>query len=508
MPLTLTTEDTKIYLYDTHIFTATLRDDEDNPIPNEKIVLCVDDVETSIEGITDENGKVDLRMGTFSLGEYKISACSNALRSNEIDVDVIYSFIYDDISDEVSYNFRTLNKDIALFKRQNGAWDLLFDKGDLVSATELHSLQIGIIIACLTSWNYLARYGNPTYVEFGNEAYALLKKNKGINTRYKIEQFFKDCLNRMRRVYRVEYISVNEVYNNPYMYHVFFSVTSISNQLVDGEFIVGDNTGKSSSNITLSYNRPYTSIEDPLNVEINLVGEYGNTLPGEIIHVFVIKNGSMEFLSVTEPTDEYGTTHVTIPPNELTPSMRICFIFKGNTLYNSAISNEIHIESIGYYFRIKPILKTIDGEVQYHYLRDEYKNIVEKNGIPVLDYSKPIIDKEILSVEGFDDAGHVFRLGKIVESLEDYSFEEDREYNLMYVVRENEKYMSYEFDGESVVPIGEDIMMRSIPQNDELHLFVKNNKFDGYFEIDSRDDHLYYITEKWFNLEDWYNYDD
>ena len=80
-------------------------------------------------------------------------------------------------------DYKTLHHDIGLVQRSNGLWDLWFGQdnisenyknsaylniveGDLVNATEIHSLQVGIIIACLTSWNYLNRTGNPVYSTF------------------------------------------------------------------------------------------------------------------------------------------------------------------------------------------------------------------------------------------------------------------------------------------------------------------------------------------------------
>ena len=106
-----------------------------------------------------------------------------------------------DIPDSEKINFRTLHHDIGMKKMDNGQWDLWFDNGDLVSATEFHSLQVGIIIACLTSWNYLNRYGNPTYEIFGNESYSLLKRNKREDVRFKIRAYFEECLLRCLNFY-------------------------------------------------------------------------------------------------------------------------------------------------------------------------------------------------------------------------------------------------------------------------------------------------------------------
>ena len=169
----------------------------------------------------------------------------------------------------------------------NGQWDLWFDNGDLVSATEFHSLQVGIIIACLTSWNYLNRYGNPTYEIFGNESYSLLKRNKREDVRFKIRAYFEECLLRMRRVNSVEDLQVHEVKGNPYKYHVTFKVRAMSNYLIDGGFDITTDTNKSTSFIQYTYNQPYSSLENPLEIHLRLGTEYGSGLENEIIYIYV-----------------------------------------------------------------------------------------------------------------------------------------------------------------------------------------------------------------------------
>lgn len=73
-------------------------------------------------------------------------------------------------------NNSTLNKDINLIERENGYWDYEFQYGDIVQAENNQSLRNGLIIACLTSWNYLNHQENSTYSIFGNRAYEKLKK--------------------------------------------------------------------------------------------------------------------------------------------------------------------------------------------------------------------------------------------------------------------------------------------------------------------------------------------
>ena len=236
-------------------------------------------------------------------------------------------------------NYRTLNNDIGMVQRTNNGWDLWFDNGDLVKAEDFHSLQVGIIIACLTSWNYMNRYGNPTYEVFGNRAYQLLKANKSSMVKYKIEQFFLECLKRMRRVYEVVSLTVSEVPYDPYKYHVEFEVISISNQLVDGSFIVTTDASKSTSYIDYNVYMPYASDENDLVIDLWLKNEYGGGLEGEILYMYLQRgDGEYEFYDVVGRTDETGYLRVTYTPTESNENNVVYFDFHGNSTYNPSTS--------------------------------------------------------------------------------------------------------------------------------------------------------------------------
>lgn len=236
-------------------------------------------------------------------------------------------------------NYRTLNNDIGMVQRTNNGWDLWFDNGDLVKAEDFHSLQVGIIIACLTSWNYMNRYGNPTYEVFGNRAYQLLKANKSSMVQYKIEQFFLECLKRMRRVYDVVSLTVSEVPYDPYKYHVEFEVISINNQLVDGSFIVTTDVSKSTSYIDCNVYMPYASDENDLVIDLWLKNEYGGGLEGEILYMYLQKgNGEYEFYDIVGRTDETGYLRVTYTPTESNENNVVYFDFHGNNTYNPSTS--------------------------------------------------------------------------------------------------------------------------------------------------------------------------
>ena len=258
-------------------------------------------------------------------------------------------------------NYRTLHKDIGLIQRTNNGWDLWFDNGDTVRAEGFHSLQVGIIIACLTSWNYMNRYGNPTYEIFGNRAYQLLKSNKSSMTAYKIQQFFLECLKRMRRIYDVVSLEVYEVEYEPHKYFVEFEVISINNQLVDGSFTVATDTSKSSSFISYDTFMPYASNTNPLTIDLYLQNEYGGGLEGEILYMYLKKgDGDYEFIGVTDKTDKDGYVRFTYTPTDNYEENVIYFDFKGNTTHNPTTSKRTIFKSEIYDYDIQFMS---DGEV-------------------------------------------------------------------------------------------------------------------------------------------------
>lgn len=236
-------------------------------------------------------------------------------------------------------NYRTLNNDIGMVQRTNNGWDLWFDSGDLVKAEDFHSLQVGIIIACLTSWNYMNRYGNPTYEVFGNKAYQLLKANKSSMVRYKIQQFFIECLKRMRRVYEIVTLEVTEDPYDSHKYLVTFEVISISNQLVDGSFTISTDASKSTSYIEYNTYMPYASNENDLIIDLWLKNEYGGGLEGEVLYMYLKRgDGEYEFRGVVGRTDETGYLRVTYTPTESNENNVVYFDFHGNSTYNPSTS--------------------------------------------------------------------------------------------------------------------------------------------------------------------------
>ncbi len=352
-----------------------------------------------------------------------------------------------DIPDAEKVNYRTLHKDIGLIKKDNGQWDLWFERGDTVSATEFHSLQVGIIIACLTSWNYMNRYGNPTYRVFGNESYSLLKQNKSETVRFKIKAYFEECLLRMRRIQSVEKLEVFEVRDNPHKYLVKFGVRAMANYLITGEFEISTETGKSSSYIFYTYNQPYSSLENPLQIHLYLFTEYGMGLPNEIIYIYV----NDKFVGIQGHTDDYGRISFSISPEEMDYDAKIRFEYHGNPLFNGCVSQELTFSEIPFHFGVD------DDDMLY--------------------VTSPI-----------DDINNYIWLGEIVDSFDDIP-QEPSDWKKLYVVRD--EMTAYKYVDGSLDAKFFDVHLKMPNEVGEYHLFIEDGK--DLYMLDNFDNHVYYI---------------
>lgn len=432
-------------------------------------------------------------------------------------------FQIDEIPQFYIEDYKTLHHDIGLIKRSNGLWDLWFGQdeiskeykdnayldiveGDLVNATELHSLQVGIIISCLTSWNYLNRTGNPIYTDFGNKSYSLLKKNKGVNTQYKIKHYFIECLERMRRVYSVEYLNVVEIKNNPYIYKVIFKVLSVTNTIVDGEFYLNTSSSKSISQIDINYNHPYTSVSNPLFMECILKDEYGSFITDEVLYVYVKNDNDskFKFYGITEPTDDNGATYITIPPKGLNVRTQIMIVFKGNTIYNPCQSKIISIQTVEYFIKSKYTYKE-DG-----YTKDKHILYVENSkGDSIGDIDYKFMLSELLS--DYVDLNSIQLQSSIpLDIIQNNNngkmleYDSNEKYKL-YLIPTNKKiegtnkvyYNAYAWsstgDSLKLYPNSDNPVKVQLNTNNpnEVH-FLISDKDNGLFEISFDDGHLYY----------------
>lgn len=380
-------------------------------------------------------------------------------------------------------NYRTLHKDIGLIQRTNNGWDLWFDNGDTVKAEDFHSLQVGIIVACLTSWNYMNRYGNPTYEVFGNRAYELLKANKNGMVAYKIQQYFLECLKRMRRVYEVVSLNVSEISTEPYTYFVEFEVISISNELVDGSFTVSTVQGKSTSYIEYELYTPYASNKFPLQIDLYLKNEYGGGLDGEILYMYVQEGDDEPTFEVVGKTDRNGFVRVVYSPKGENALNNVHFVFGGNTTYNGVVSEykSFETEQVEYVveFTDEPMI-TSDRFVDLHLL-------LRKHSLVTGLYS-PLSNVELV-VTGDDGSFYTC----VTNELGEASVRIKSTKHTLYTVTYDDVFDSINVWVERFTPT---VKMEFVESNiyGEMHYDVK--LFDGVGErvVDNLDDIQMYIV--------------
>lgn len=245
-------------------------------------------------------------------------------------------------------NEKTLNKDINLIERDNGLWDYQNKFGDLVISTGKQSLRNALIIACLTSWNYLNRKGNPTYETFGNRAYEELKKKKSRMVEYKIRQYFIEVLNRIRRVQKVEDITVYDSPTDLNSYTVNFTVTSINDEIVKGKFTITTDEHKGTSYLTINKNSSTATPINPVKYTITIISEYGVPLANELLYIY---DDNDNVLGIAGPSDDKGEISWQQYPLDSFGYQKIHFRFQGNELFNT-IEDVSEILSVPFLFEL------------------------------------------------------------------------------------------------------------------------------------------------------------
>ena len=126
---------------------------------------------------------------------------------------------------------KTLNEDVKLQSNQYNQFDIAMENGDYVNVTGLESLHNAIIINILTRFKELDFI--ELYENFGCRAHELIKDNKNEMLLYKLEVFIEEVLENMRRIQTVDSLDITET--DAYSYEVKFSVTSITDEIIQGE---------------------------------------------------------------------------------------------------------------------------------------------------------------------------------------------------------------------------------------------------------------------------------
>lgn len=132
-------------------------------------------------------------------------------------------------SDDYKF-FKTLNEDVKLQSDEYNRWDIQMENQDYVNITGKESLVNAICIAIMTRFNELDFMN--LYEDFGCRAHELIKANKSDIVKYKIELFVTEVLENMRRVFELNEIEVTD--SDTYSYNVFFNVTAINDEIVQG----------------------------------------------------------------------------------------------------------------------------------------------------------------------------------------------------------------------------------------------------------------------------------
>lgn len=129
--------------------------------------------------------------------------------------------------------YKTLHEDVLLKPDENNKWDVQFSNGDWINVSGHDSLHNAICIAIMTRYKELEEM--PLYDGFGCRIHELIKGKVSNMSRYKMELFIEDVLKNMRRIHKINDITVEDNVDNEYFRHrISFSVTSISDELVEG----------------------------------------------------------------------------------------------------------------------------------------------------------------------------------------------------------------------------------------------------------------------------------
>lgn len=127
--------------------------------------------------------------------------------------------------------YKTLHQDALLVTDEHGLkYDLVFENGDIVMCTGYDNLANAVMIAIMVRFQELQRL--VLYEDFGCKVHSNVKRNKSNLTLRKIRTESEEVLRQMRRIKKINYLEVKDNLEQGYI--VEFSVTSITDEVVDG----------------------------------------------------------------------------------------------------------------------------------------------------------------------------------------------------------------------------------------------------------------------------------
>lgn len=144
--------------------------------------------------------------------------------------------LYVSLDDDNFRFYKELHEDVQLKPNTNNKWDIQFHNGDWVNVTGHESLKNAICIAIMTRYTELTQL--PLYTGFGCRIHELIKDNVTSMHLYKMEIFIEEVLKKMRRIHRVNEITITEYPEEPFKRLISFTVTSINDELVEGSIIL------------------------------------------------------------------------------------------------------------------------------------------------------------------------------------------------------------------------------------------------------------------------------
>lgn len=134
-------------------------------------------------------------------------------------------------------SFKTLNKDIKLFKTRPGRYDRMIEGQDFKKVDGVDSLRAAVVFQIMLISGELSN--NPTYKGKGNKTWFVLKDNNNALNRFKAKEYTKEALESMRRIDYVDYVDVEVTPGNPNSLTISFGARSIDDTYFTGDVTVG-----------------------------------------------------------------------------------------------------------------------------------------------------------------------------------------------------------------------------------------------------------------------------
>lgn len=138
----------------------------------------------------------------------------------------------------MSLSYEILGKDIKLKYVNYGQYDREWLGQDFVTVSDMDALDAGIKVKLLTVFGELGY--NPTYAQFGNRTWFLMKQNLNKLTITQVKSYTQTALSEMYRIATVDLVTATPAVEvDPGGVDVFYSVTTIDDRKLSGGISIG-----------------------------------------------------------------------------------------------------------------------------------------------------------------------------------------------------------------------------------------------------------------------------